>query len=123
MSDVAVMGYWKSVLKADPTGWLLEKDNPSVRYFALSQILDKPQNSSEVQEAKKEIMTTGVVPKILATQNIGGYWEAPEKFYTAKYKGTVWQLIILGEFGAEGQDEGVKKRARLHLTAMCHENA
>lgn len=46
------MSDWKSVLKADPVDWLLEKDNPSVRYFALSRILDKPQNSSEVQEAK-----------------------------------------------------------------------
>ena len=88
---------WKSLLKADPTDWLLEKDNPSVRYFILSQILDKPQNSPEVQKAKKEIMTAGVVPQILAKQNSGGYWEAPEAFYTAKYRGTVWQLIILAE--------------------------
>jgi hypothetical protein len=103
------MDDWKHVLKADPADWLLEKDNPSVRYFALSQLLDKPQNSSEVQAAKKEIMLTGVVPKILAKQNAGGYWEAPEKFYTAKYKGTVWQLIILAELGADGNDERVNK--------------
>ena len=60
------MADWKSVLNADPVDWLLEKDNPSVRYFALSEILDKPQTSSEVQKAKKEIMLAGVVPKILA---------------------------------------------------------
>ena len=71
------MSDWKSMLKADPTGWLLEKDTPSVRYFALSQLLDKPQNDPEVQAAKKEIMTFGVVPKILAKQNDSGYWEAP----------------------------------------------
>jgi len=106
---VKVVSDWKSVLKADPVDWLLEKDNPSVRYFTLSQILGKPQNSSEVQAAKQEIMITGVVPKILAKQNTGGYWEAPDKFYTAKYKGTVWQLIILAEFGADGQDDRVKE--------------
>ncbi len=109
------MGDWKSVLKADPTDWLLEKDNPSVRYFALSQILDKPESSSEVQEAKEEIMVAGVVPKILAKQNTGGYWEAPDKFYTAKYKGTVWQLIILAELGADGQDERVKEACEFIL--------
>jgi hypothetical protein len=27
------MDEWKSVLKTDPTEWLLEKENPSVRYF------------------------------------------------------------------------------------------
>jgi hypothetical protein len=109
------MGDWKSVLKADPVDWLLEKDNPSVRYFALSRILDKPHDSSEVQAAKNEIMVTGVVSKILAKQADEGYWEAPEKFYTAKYKGTVWQLIILAELGADGQDERVKKACEFIL--------
>jgi hypothetical protein len=109
------MGEWKSVLKADSVDWLLEKDNPSVRYFALSQILDKPQNSSEVQIAKKEIMITDVVPKILAKQHDGGYWEAPEKFYTAKYKGTVWQLIILSELGADGNDARVNRACEFIL--------
>ena len=46
------------MLKAEPTDWLLEKDNPSVRYFTLTQIQDKPQNSPEAQETKKEIMLT-----------------------------------------------------------------
>ncbi len=109
------MSDWKSVLKADPTDWLLEEDNPSVRYFTLSQIFGKPQNNSEVQATKKEIMLTGVVPKILDKQHDSGYWEAPEKFYTAKYKGTVWQLIILAELGADGQDERVKKACEFIL--------
>ena len=29
------MEKWNSLLKADPLPWLLEPDNPSVRYFAL----------------------------------------------------------------------------------------
>jgi hypothetical protein len=113
--SVAVTGDWKSVLKADPVNWLLEEDNPSVRYFTLWQILGKPQNSSEVQAAKKEIMLTGVVPKILAKQHEDGFWEAPERFYTAKYKGTVWQLIILSELGADGNDARVKKACEFIL--------
>ena len=118
-----VVGDWKSVLKADLTDWLLEKDNPSVRYFALSQILDKPESSSEVQEAKEEIMVVGVVPKILAKQNAGGYWEAPDKFYTAKYKGSVWQLIILAELAADGQDERVKNACEFILeNSQDHES-
>jgi hypothetical protein len=120
---VNVVGDWKSVLKADLTDWLLEKDNPSVRYFALSQILDKPESSSEVQEAKEEIMVVGVVPKILAKQNAGGYWEAPDKFYTAKYKGSVWQLIILAELAADGQDERVKNACEFILeNSQDHES-
>jgi hypothetical protein len=106
---------WKSMLKANPVGWLLEKDNPSVRYFTLTQIQDKPQNSPEAQEAKKEIMLSGVVPKILAKQHDGGYWEASEKFYTTKYRGTVWQLIILAELGADRNDQRIKKACEFIL--------
>ena len=109
------MSSWKSVLKVAPVDWLLEKDNPSVRYFTLSQILDKPRYSPEVQKAKKEIMTTGVVPKILANQTADGYWVAPDAFYTAKYKGTVWQLIILAELAADGRDEHIKKACEFIL--------
>lgn len=109
------MSDWKSVFKADPVDWLLEKDNPSVRYFTLYHILNKSQSSSEVQAAKKEIMIAGVVPKILAKQKAGGYWETPDKFYTAKYKGTVWQLIILAEFGADGKDERIKSACHFIL--------
>jgi len=102
------MSDWRHVLRADPTGWLLEKDNPSVRCFTLTGILNKPEDDAEVGEAKDEIMRIGVVPEILAKQSDGGYWDAPKRFYTAKYKGTVWQLIILAELGAEGRDERIR---------------
>ena len=61
-------------------------------------------------------MKKGVVPKILAKQNKDGYWEEPEKFYTAKYKGTVWQLIILAELGADGNDERIRKACEFILS-------
>jgi hypothetical protein len=111
------MTNWKSVLGADPTDWLLEAENPSVRYFALTQVLDKPQSDSEVAAAKEAIMRIGVVPKILSKQNSEGGWEEPEKFYTAKYKGTVWQLVILSELGADGKDERIQKACEFILAA------
>jgi len=36
------MADWKSALNADPTDWLLEPSNPSVRYFTLTEILELP---------------------------------------------------------------------------------
>lgn len=71
------MSDWKSVLKEDPTEWLLEKDNPSVRYFTLTEVLNKTMNDRETREAKDEIMKVGVIPRILAKQNSEGYWEEP----------------------------------------------
>ena len=48
---------WKFGLKADPTPWLLEKDNPSVRYLVLTEILDRPDKDPEVRRVKDELMT------------------------------------------------------------------
>jgi len=110
------MNYWKSKLKSDSTNWLLEKENPSVRRFTLTNILDVPQNDPKVKKAEEEILQIGTVPKILAKQKPGGYWEEPEDFYIkSKYKGTVWQLIILAELGADGKDGRVKKACEFIL--------
>lgn len=106
---------WRSKLKADPTEWLLQKSNPSIRYFTLTDILDKPDTDPTVKEAREDIMRTGAVPDILASQHAEGHWEAPNRLYTAKYKGTVWQLLILAEHYADGQDERVKKACEFIL--------
>jgi hypothetical protein len=108
---------WKSRLKADPTDWLQEDDNPSVRYFTLKNILGKAENDPEVKKAHQEIMKTGVVPRILEKQNDDGSWGVPENFYVnAKYTGTVWNIILLGELDADGKDERIRKTADFILT-------
>ena len=78
----------KSVLKADATGWLLEEDNPSVRYFALTEFMGRAESDTDVKEAKRLIMATGIVPKILGKQKDDGYWEKAENSYIkSKYRG------------------------------------
>lgn len=114
------LGDWKNKLKADPTEWLLEEENPSVQYFTLTQLLEKPQSDPIVQKAKATIMKEGIVPKILAAQNSDGSWEAPTAFYTAKYKGTVWQLIILAELGADPAESHVKAACEFILANAQH---
>jgi hypothetical protein len=110
------MSRWKSILKADPINWLLEENNPSVRYFALTDLLGKPEVDAEVLRVKSEIMQTSIVPMILAKQKNGGYWGVPEDFYIrSKYKGTVWNLIILAEHGADGKNEHIKKACKFIL--------
>lgn len=110
------MRNWKSVLNEDPTDWLLEEDNPSVRYFTLKDIIRKSDRSNEVKEAKNQIMRKGPVPKILEKQKKGGYWGKPEDFYErSKYRGTVWNLIILAELGADPQNEQIKETCEFVL--------
>lgn len=109
-------GVWKSVLRADTTDWLLEAGNPSVRYFTLKDLIGKPNSHPEVVEAKEKIMSEGPVPKILARQREGRYWGKPEDFYIhAKYKGTVWQLIVLAELGADGANHRIKSACEFIL--------
>ena len=60
-------------------------------------------------------MNVGAVPRIMARQNSDGYWETPTAFYTVKYKGTVWQLIILAELGADEKDIRVRKACEFIL--------
>lgn len=90
--------------------WLLETDNSSVRYIVLNELMGLPVSHPEAAEAKADIMKKGPVPKILASQRKKGYWGTKEDFYVrAKYRGTVWQVIILAELGADGNDDRIRK--------------
>jgi hypothetical protein len=109
------MSNWKSILKADPTDWLLENDNPSVRYLTLVDILGRPVGNREVAKARADIMSKGAVPLILGKQEEGGFWDQPDRLYVAKYKGTVWQLIILAEHLADPRDPRVRKACEFLL--------
>lgn len=97
------------MLEANPIPWLLESDDPSVRHFTLTELLGATPDDPRVETTRRAIMTAGTVPRILTAQNDDGHWGGRDRFYTAKYRGTVWQLIILAELGADGEDERVRR--------------
>jgi hypothetical protein len=89
--------------------WLLKDDNPSVKYYTLVDLLEKPVDHNEVMTTKNHIMNKGVIPKILEQQKPGGFWGVEDDFYVrSKYRGTVWNLIILGHMGADGRDPRIR---------------
>lgn len=92
---------WKDVLKADPTEWLLEEDNPSVRYSALKDIQGLGEDAPEVHDAHRAIMESTLVKTILQAQNPEGYWENEDDLYLPKYTATTNQMLILAEVGAQ----------------------
>lgn len=102
---------WQSMLNDNPIPWLLEPDpaNPGVRYFALRELLERPEDDPEVRQARASIMATGPVPKILDAQYPAGYWVKPGGGYSPKYRSTVWQIIFLAELGADPADERVRR--------------
>jgi hypothetical protein len=93
----------------DTIDWLLEKDNPSVRYFALKQLLDRTDADSDVQAARRAIMRSEPVKAILAAQNADGYWQKPGTGYSPKYQATTWQILFLAELGADGQQRALRR--------------
>ena len=102
--------------------WLLEEENPSVRYFTLTGLLGKKEDDTEVRIAGKAIMETGAVPQLLSLQNDDGSWREPAAFYDDKYHGTVWTLLLLAELGADPQDERVRKACEFILSHSRHED-
>ena len=108
------MSDYKALLKADPTDWLLEEENPSVRYFALRDLLNKPENDADVIAARQAIMQKGIVRDILEQQHDPAYVQAYPRFYTAKYDGLVWSLITLAELGAT-LDEQIRSQCEYLL--------
>ncbi len=61
---------WRSVLKADPTEWLLETDDPSVRYWALrglNDVIRKEQNKNlryEERQDSLDVMLRGMKDRL-----------------------------------------------------------
>ncbi len=101
---------WRTLLKADPIDWLLESNDPSVRYRVLTELLDVPPDRAEAREARKALMRTGPVATILSKQEKGGHWGQEEHFYQrSKYKGTIWNVILLAELGADPGDPHIGK--------------
>jgi len=56
-----------------------------------------------------------IVTWLLDGQEQAGNWGTADSFYTAKYSGTVWRLIVLAELGADGDDLRIRKACEFVL--------
>ena len=102
--------------KAILLDWLLEADDPMVRYNTLVNILDKPVDSQEASEARREMMLSRPISAILRGFKAGitdkkavAKWGEPAATagYVPKYMGAVWRLIFLAQAGAHPEDPRV----------------
>lgn len=100
---------WSRFLKGNPIDWLLEEENPSVRYFTLTDILGESQDSPEVKRARKAIAEWELVRQTLALQAPEGYWgDRIDKPYGARR--TSGYFTLLADVGLE-RNEGIDKAA------------
>lgn len=99
---------WLERLNGDPLPWLLEPENPSVRYWTLLDILDHSDDDPEVRAARAAIPTCSPVAELLAAQKREGYW-VKRDYYLPKSYGTFGVLSVLADLGLTAENEHVQR--------------
>lgn len=112
------MASWRALLRGDPLPWLLERRDPAVRASTLELIEDRSPRDTELREAKTRAMSSPPISTILKRQRADGTWGTD--FYTPKYTSTHWELLLLVEFGADGNDARVRHGARGMLEEIAN---
>jgi len=83
-------------LNGDPLPWLLEPDNPSIRYWVLVDILDRFADDPDVKQARAAIAHQPLVQELFALQHPEGFWGEDEtKPYTAQGAVTALSLLYM----------------------------
>jgi hypothetical protein len=95
--------------------WLLEENQPSIRYLALTQLVGKTENDPDVQSTMEMISETGWVSEILAKQLPGGWWVEKESLYRPKYLSTNWMLLVLSDLGLTKADPRVRNACEMWI--------
>lgn len=105
--------------------WLLEEDQPAIRYRTLIDILGCREDHWQVREAHSKISKRGWAKDILELQKPEGYWEAREPswrkdilgwmefLYRPKFTATNWRALVLADLGLTTEDKRIKKIADL----------
>ena len=95
-------------MRGNPLPWLLEPENPSVRYLTLRDLLDRPAEDAEVRAARTAIPGSPPVAQLLAAQDRDGYW-AKRDYYLPKHSGTFWTLTVLVDLGLTAEHERIRR--------------
>ncbi|HEX6033351.1 MAG TPA: hypothetical protein VFY83_02910 [Anaerolineales bacterium] len=106
---------WKNQLRSDSVPWLLESDDPGVRYLALRDLLDLSPDDKKLKSARKAAHREGPIAKVLSKMNEEGYWVKPGPGYNPKYRSTVWSMILLAQLGASASEDKRIERACQYL--------
>jgi len=102
--------------------WLLEENQPVVRYHTLVDLLDRRPDDPEVKSARARIPRVGWAADQLRSQGPKGFWEPREPkdmkewvdfLYFPPFLSTTWRALVLSEFGLDATHPRIKKLANL----------
>ncbi len=109
--------------------WLLEEDQPSVRYHALVDILGRRHDGPDVNAARAAIPRTGWAYDLLKTQKPQGYWEPHEprtfrewvRFLRFPvYQSSIWKGMVLSDLGLTAANPRIRRFAELVFEYKLH---
>lgn len=111
---------WKNQLRGDSVSWLLESENPGVRYLTLRNVLDLSPDDKKLKSARKAAHRDGPISIVLSNMEKEGYWVKSGPGYNPKYRSTVWSLILLAQLGAyAGEDKRIERACNYLLDHMA----
>lgn len=103
--------------------WLLERDQPAIRYQTLVDIFDPRSENEDVKEAYSRIPGKGWAAQILAEQLPGvlegnvwrfqGYWHNYTLLNRPKYVATLWKFLVLIDLGLTAKNDQILMTCRL----------
>ena len=106
---------WRRHLRADPIPWLLEPEDPAVRYGTLTSLLERSAGDPEVRRAQEVIPAWLPLAELLAAQKRDGYWMQRD-YYLPKHSSTFWVLSLLGDLGLAAEIEQVRRGCSFMFT-------
>ena len=106
---------WQEILLGDTLSWLLEPEDPGVRYLALRDLVGLPKDDPDLLAAQTLAHQAGPIASILEKMEPEGFWARAGHGYNPKYRSTVWSIIVLGQLGASIQQDERIARACAYL--------
>jgi hypothetical protein len=106
-----------SVLSSVPhetVEWLLSAENPAVAVLTRRTLLGEADDESTA-DLWAHRNDYPPVTAILEAMQPDGAWDVPSRDYQ-KYRGSLWQIHLLGELWANGDDERVQRAASYAFT-------
>ena len=111
---------WTEQVPRVPIDWLLERENPSVRALALTELLDRDANDAEAVEARQRIAGARYTAQLLEGQYPDGHWGKPERYFS-KHTGTAWHWLMLHELGFDPLHHKMRQAAKFLLDIATNE--
>ena len=105
----------KSLSGSPAVSWLLEENQPSIRYLALTELLGRPESDPDVKAARANITRVGWAKDILDKQLPSGCWFHERHLFNPTFVATFWMLLILSDLGLTKQEPRVARASELWM--------